>query len=250
MNGNHIRDDAQVLPAGVTARLSRKVALLEGKVEIFLATRVLDDMAVFEEASQKLFKEIVHEVNHYRVIVVFVAYNRDRDKGIISTNLGHGILHVVSQNECSDLFGREDGPLSIEAIQRGVERLVELVQKYYQSEPGSAAAPSFTGLDTLTHRLPVALVVVVLLGGSFWYFRRTTTCPSCGAPLKTRVSISLSPSQPGRIAKKTYKCFRCGYSRRQSLLPTVGREGGPRPGALPVAPAEEAGLSWSHDPGQ
>jgi uncharacterized membrane protein YgcG len=237
---NYVRDDAQVFPAAVTAALTRKVQSLEGKADIFIVTSVLEDMALFDQASQSAFKQIVDEVNHYRVVVVFIAYNRDREHGIVSTNLGYGVWHVLSKKDCEDLFGKEDAALTVEGIRSGVEKLVSLISDYHRRNPDSPSAPAFTGLENLARNLPRVLLVVLLGGGAFWFWRRGSSCPKCSAPLKTRVSISLGATRTGRMAKKTYKCFRCGYTRRQSLLPAGGyTEAGARVTAgAPGAPGE------------
>ena len=218
---NYIRDDAQVFPAAVTAALTRTIQSLEGKADIFIVTKVIEDMALFDQSSQAAFKEIVDEVNHYRVVVVFIAYNGDRDRGIVSTNLGYGVWHILTKKDCENLFGKDDAALTVEGIKSGVERLVNTISEYHKGHPDSPAAPAFTGLDNLTRNLPRVLVLVAVVIGLVWFWRRGANCPKCGAPLKTRVSISMA-TRTGRMAKKTFKCFRCGYTRRQSLLPTGG----------------------------
>jgi hypothetical protein len=242
--GNFVRDDAQVLPANVTATLTRKIRALSGKADIFICTKLLDDMSLFDQASQATFRDILREVNHYRVIVIFIAYNRDRDHGIISTNLGHGIWHIVSKQDCEQLFGKEDAALTVEGIQSGVNRLVHIIKAYYENQPGSAAAPSFTGGDNLAHRLPFIAVGVIILGAALYFRKRGSKCPVCGAALKTRVSISLAGGASGRIAKKTFKCFRCGYSHRQSLIPTGGTEG---PRRAPRKPEDDEAVATANE---
>jgi hypothetical protein len=196
------------------------VQSLEGRADVFIVTKVLEDMGLFDQASQAAFKEIVDEVNHYRVVVVFIAYNRDRDHGIVSTNLGYGVWHILTRKDCEDLFGKEDVALTIEGIKSGVEKIVGIIAEYHRKNPDSPAAPAFTGLDNLTRNGPRALAAFVVIMSLIWFWRRGSKCPKCGAPLKTRVSISIGATRTGRMAKKTYKCFRCGYTRRQSLVPT------------------------------
>ena len=218
---NFVRDDAQVLSAGVTAAINQRVAGLGGKADIFVITRLLEDMALFDQASQSTFKEIIREVDHYRVIVIFIAYNRDRERGIISTNLGHGVWYIVSKTECEEAFGKEDVPLTGESIRDGVARLADHIERYHRTQPGAPAAPTLVGLDPFFKVVPVLLGVIACGGVVWWLARRGSSCPNCGAPLKTRVSISFALAPTGRVAKKTYKCFRCGYSRRKSLLPSA-----------------------------
>lgn len=246
-NENYIRDDAQVFPAAVTAQLTRTIQSLEGKADIFIVTKVIEDMALFDQASQAAFKEIVDEVNHYRVVVVFIAYNAERDRGIVSTNLGYGVWHILTKKDCENLFGKDDAALTVEGIKGGVEKLVAHIAEYHKAHPDSATAPAFTGFDNLMRNLPRLLVVGVVLLGLLWFWRRGSNCPKCGAPLKTRVSISMV-TRTGRMAKKTYKCFRCGYTRRQSLIPSGGY--GDAPGRMPAAEEEivEAGLDDEHEP--
>lgn len=217
---NFVRDDAQVFPASVTAALTRTIQSLERKADLFVVTKVLEDMALFDQASTAAFKEIIDEVDHYRVVVVFIAYNTHRDRGIVSTNLGYGVWHIVNRKDCEHLFGNGDVPLTIEAIKAGVEKLVGTITDYDKRNPESPQAPAFTGLENLMRNGPRALAAIVVLLAGIWFWRRGSNCPKCGAPLKTRVSISLATTRTGRMAKKTYKCFRCGYTRRQSLVPT------------------------------
>lgn len=218
---NYIRDDAQVFPAAVTATLTRTIQSLEGKADIFIVTKVIEDMALFDQASQAAFKEIVDEVNHYRVVVVFIAYNADRDRGIVSTNLGYGVWHILTKKDCENLFGKDDAALTVDGIKNGVERLVSTIAEYHKGHPDSPSAPAFTGLENLSRNLPRLLILGGVVVGLIWFWRRGANCPKCGAPLKTRVSISMA-TRTGRMAKKTFKCFRCGFTRRQSLLPTGG----------------------------
>lgn len=232
---NYIRDDAQVFPAAVTADLTRTIQSLAGKADIFIVTKVIEDMALFDQASQAAFKEIVDEVNHYRVVVVFIAYNADRDRGIVSTNLGYGVWHILTKKDCENLFGKDDAALTVEGIKSGVERLVSTILEYHKGHPDSPAAPAFTGLQNLAQNLPRVLLLGAVIIGLVWVWRRGSNCPKCGAPLKTRVSISMV-TRTGRMAKKTFKCFRCGYTRRQSLLPAGGY--GDAPGRV-VARDEE-----------
>ena len=232
---NFIRDDAQVFPAAVTAALTRTIQSLEGKADIFIVTKVLEDMALFDQASQASFKEIVDEVNHYRVVVVFIAYNGERDRGIVSTNLGYGVWHILSKKDCENLFGKDDAALTVDGIKSGVERLVNVISEYHKTHPDSPAAPAFTTVDNLVRTGVRVLILGVVVLGLVWFWRRGANCPKCGAPLKTRVSISMA-TRTGRMAKKTFKCFRCGYTRRQSLLPSGGY--GDAPGRVP-APDEE-----------
>jgi hypothetical protein len=236
---NYVRDDAQVFPAAVTVALTRTVQSLEGKAELFVVTKVIDDMALFDQASQAAFKDIVDEVNHYRVIVVFIAYNSARDRGIVSTNLGYGVFHILTAKDCQNLFGNGDVPLTFDAIKTGVEKLVSIITDYHKRNPDSPQAPVFTGLDNFLRNGPRALAAMLVLLAGAWFWRRGSNCPKCGAPLKTRVSISLATTRTGRMAKKTYKCFRCGYTRRQSLVPTGYSDAETRAGPrLDEEPAE------------
>lgn len=215
----YVRDDAQVIPARVTAQITRQVKTLEGKAEIFVVTKVLDDMSLFDQASQATFKEIVREVSHYRVIVVFIAYSRDRAHGIISTNLGAGVWHIVPRQECEELFGNSEAALTVDRVQTGVDFLVAKILAHHRSQPVTASGPGL--LATVTQwlsRPALWLALALMLGVGVLFARRVPMCPGCHAPLKTRVSIGLGVGNSSRSAKKTLKCFRCGYSRRQDLF--------------------------------
>ena len=214
-----IEDEAGAIPSLARSRIQAAIERIRDRTEIFVITRVLGDLRQFESESQAAFRDVVRQTNHYRVVVVFIAYSADKRHGIISTNLGAGIWNVITADECQGLFGNEEAPLTIDLVVNGVESLVNLFEAYEAAHPNTAGSPYYDGFDILARRLPATLIVLFLSAGSLMLYKRGRRCPRCGSPLKSRVSVSLMRGPGGRIAKKTSKCFSCGYSKRKALLP-------------------------------
>lgn len=218
---DRIQDGAEILTPSSRRDLSRSIARLSGKIEIFVVSRLLEDLAHFEDASQKAFQEVVRQLDHYRVVVVFIGYSPDKRHGIIGTNLGAGVWNTVTNEQVARLFGEEDSPLGQDTVLLGVEQLVDLLESRAPKNEVEGPSPVFGGLDSAAERLPVALVLGLLGAGGFWFYRKNQVCPRCQKTLRTRVTISLNMGDRGRLAKRTSKCFDCGYTRRQSLIPSL-----------------------------
>ena len=228
-----VRDEAGLFDAPLHSQLRLQLLKLRRStgIELFLVTRVVNALEEVEVVAYDLFKSLVREVGHYKVILVLVAIDRKKGQGTVSTNLGAGVYHLVDRKDCEGLFVREGQAFSPEGVKQGMaflcgrietaaaeRRKADLVTGNVTEQPDE----SFLGKWGLF----IAISVLALLGlFGYFYIVGRTTCPRCGAELKTKVNIVVGTGGSD-LARKTYKCFKCGYTRRRALLPTslVGKK--------------------------
>lgn len=223
-----VRDEAGLFDAPLHAALKLQLMRLrrDARVDVFLVTRALRSLDETELTAYDLFKSLVREVQHYKVILVFVGIDRAAGQGMISTNLGAGVYHLIDRKDCEGLFVREGEPFSPEGIKQGVSFLSQHIRKNVEdrrrADVVTGGVPDAAVRDgARPWVVATALAIVVLAGGVGWFLvRRQSRCPRCGTELRTRVNIVVGTGGSD-LARKTYKCFNCGYTRRRALLPTA-----------------------------
>jgi len=223
-----VRDEAGLFDAPLHSQLRLLLLRLRRSsgIECFLVTRVIGSLDQVEVTAYDLFKALVNEVGHYKVILVLIAIDRVKGQGTVSTNLGAGVYHLVEQKDCEGLFVREGQAFSPDGIKQGLTFRCERLESAHVARQradlvtGNATEPPGGGFVARWGLVLLTLGSVVLVGGAYLYLAGRTTCPRCGAELKTRVNIVYGTGGSD-LARKTYKCFKCGYTKRRALFPTT-----------------------------
>ena len=228
-----VRDEAGLFDAPLHSQLRLQLLKLRRAtgIELFLVTRVVESLEEVEVVAYDLFKSLVREVGHYKVILVLVAIDRKKGQGTVSTNLGAGVYHLVDRKDCEGLFVREGQAFSPEGVKQGMAFLCGRIEtavaerKKADLVTGNVTEIPEDGFWGRWGYFVLAAILAVLGLFGYFYFVGRTTCPRCGAELKTKVNIVVGTGGSD-LARKTYKCFKCGYTRRRALLPTslVGKK--------------------------
>ena len=180
-----------------------------------------------EVIAYDLFRSLVREEGHYKIILVLVAIDPKNGQGTVSTNLGAGVYHLLDRKDCEGLFVRNGEPFSPEGVKQGVTFLREKIEGAFARDKRADVAAgnedSQAGRDVgfFKYGYIVLLGALIVLGcGGFYLYTRPAKCPRCGELLKTKVNVVMGTGGSD-MARKTYKCFACGYVKRRSLVPST-----------------------------
>jgi hypothetical protein len=223
-----VRDEAGLFDATIHSEIRLQLLSLkrETSVDLFLVTKIVPSLDEVEVIAYDLFRSLVREEGHYKVILVLVAISPQSGQGTVSTNLGAGVYHLLEKKDCEGLFIRKGEPFSPEGVKQGIVFLKEKIQSAF-ARGRRADVVAGSEDDSLTDSIfgnfgwSVLAVFVLLLGVIISYVAsRPPKCPRCGEKLKTKVNVVVGTGGSD-IARKTFKCFKCGYVKRKSLIPSV-----------------------------
>lgn len=222
-----LRDEAEVFTAPQRARLSGRLARLEAATgnALFVCTRVVPGFEGFETLCESLFRTVVKDAGHYKVVLIVLGYESSgragTGRGKVYSALGAGLTHVLTRQQLEAFLARPGQKVTTDSILSGVDQLAAALEAFARRVPPTAAAitPGTPGpiaalklrVDLLAGIGTVILVVLLL--------RRMTRCPQCGARLRKQVKILPAGAEGGsHTVRRTAKCFTCGYIRKGSLF--------------------------------
>jgi len=225
-----VRDEAGIFDAANHAALSALQFRLKSDtgIEIFVVTKSLHNLDDIQLVGFDLFKHLVREVGHYRVILILIGIDSDKGQGIVNTNIGAGVYHVLRKKDCEGLFVAQGELFSPDKIKQGVSFLCNKIRTSFvarQIADGTAEIVSveFQPAKEPGFRFNAFTIALMAFGGVLlvlliYGFFKTSKCPRCGSLLRTRVSIVVGTGGSD-LARKTYKCFTCGYVKVRTFLP-------------------------------
>ena len=196
----------------------------ETGVELFLLSSVVSSLDDVEVLAYDLFKSLVREVGHYKVILVLVAIDRNEGQGTVSTNLGAGVYHLLDKEDCEGLFVRDGESFTPEGLKQGIAFLRQRIEDAVAERKKADVVTGQVARDETSFGFHwgyglAALLLIILAVLGYFYGLARSKCPRCGSELKTKVNIVVGTGGSD-LARKTYKCFNCGYTRRRKILPT------------------------------
>lgn len=212
----HVQDHVQLFDPAVRQAMELRLATLEQETgfAIFLEARPFQGFEEFTPATEQAFEELIESQAHYRVALVLLGVDREAGRGMVGTNLGAGLHHILSREQAADLFLADGERFSVERIQEGLERLASRLEEWHSTTRGQedvfSEDPGPGGGLPLAQLYP--LVLVAALGiFAVWRAWRAKLCPMCGASMRTRVRLG----GPGGAAVRTRKCFDCGHVKKE-----------------------------------
>lgn len=226
-----VLDRAEFFPAERRNALEIRLADVAERTgrSIFVVTQAVTRFEGFGEYSRVVFREVFRKVDHSRFFLVLIGFDRRNGRGTVSVSLGERVVNVVGQAEHQSLiehFVKPGETFTVDRAIAGIDHLVGLIEAYHRDQQAVSRRMDveegfFTRVKNWVFAHPLLIVGAVLLVlGALWLALRELYCPSCWAPLRTSVHIVFRPNQGGRRARKTYKCFHCGYVRQANLWPS------------------------------
>jgi hypothetical protein len=213
---SHVRDEVQLFDPASLDAMELRLAALERDTgfAVYLEARAFQGFEEFTPATERTFQELIERLGHYRVALVLLGVDREAGRGMVGTNLGAGLHHILSREQAADLFLADGERFSVERIQEGLERLASRLEEWHSTTRGQedvfAEDPDTGGGFPVAHLYPL-LIIVVLGIFATWRAWRAKLCPMCGSSMRTRVRIG----GPGGAAVRTRKCFDCGHVKKE-----------------------------------
>lgn len=223
-----VRDEAGLFNATLHSEVRLQLLGLkrETSVDLFLVTKIVPSLDDVEVIAYDLFRSLVREEGHYKVILVLVAISPKSGQGTVSTNLGAGVYHLVEKKDCEGLFVRKGEAFSPEGVKQGISFLREKIQSAFARGRRADVVAGNEDNSEANSKISnwgwsIVAVCLVFFGVVVAYIAsRPAKCPRCGEQLKTKVNVVVGTGGSD-IARKTFKCFKCGYVKRRSLIPSV-----------------------------
>lgn len=239
-----VLDRAEFFPADRRGSLELRLADVAERTgrSIFVITQGVTRFEGFGEYSRVVFREIFRKIDHSRFFLVLIGFDRRNGRGTVSVSLGERVVNVVGQAEHRSLiehFVKPGETFTVDRAVGGIDHLVGLMEAYQRDQEAVARRMDVEeGLFTrLRHwagsHVFLLLGLALLAMAGLWMALRELYCPSCWSPLRTSVHIVFRPKQGGRRARKTYKCFHCGYVRQANLWPSFFGRATPSVGEPP-----------------
>lgn len=224
----HVLDEVQLFDPTALQAMEQRLTTLEKETgfAVYLQARAFHGFEDFTPATEQRFEELIEALGHYRVALVLLGVDREGGRGMVGTNLGAGLHHILSREQAADLFLADGERFSVERIQEGLERLASKLEEWHTTTAGQQDVftedPGSGGGLPLVQFYPLILVVAV---GLFFGWRawRAKLCPMCGSSMRTRVRLG----GPGGAAVRTRKCFECGHVKKERF-DTWSRKGSRR----------------------
>lgn len=221
---SYLQDEAGIFDPDLSTLVRSRIHELQEKTgcEIFLVTRLLADLDEIESEGNALFQELIRELEHYRAILIVLAYqesSRGVAQGKIYTALGRGLYHILTRADLQKHLGNAEERLTAPAVVEGIDGLADQLEQYYAENPGSAHEDrSGAGLDVLPGGSRTLAGLALVLASLLYLTRRLNRCPRCGARLQRRVDVLVrTKRQLSGQLRRTIKCLQCGYIRRRRM---------------------------------
>ncbi len=223
--GRRLQDEAGIFQPEQRLSLEQRTGALAERTgcEIYIRTRIVPDLARFEAGGEQLFRDIVKNSVHYKIILLVLGYEGSPTgsvgKGKVYTALGAGLVHVLSEDELRSVL-LNGGKVTTATLIEGIDQLAVRLETYFEQHGGQppdelGGIITAEGDPTFWRDLILGLFGIALL---FWFLKRLTRCPHCSARLRRQVKLLPSGSEGGsHTLKRTAKCFSCGYVRKGLL---------------------------------
>jgi len=223
-----VRDEAGLFDATLHSEVRLQLLGLkrETAVSLFLVTRIVPSLDDVEVIAYDLFRSLVRAEGHYKIILILVAIDPKTGQGTVSTNLGAGVYHLLDRKDCEGLFVREGEQFSPEGVRQGISFLKTKIENAFaRGRRADVAAGNKMNPHELSFLAQWGWVLI--LAGSMmlvlvviYASGRKPKCPRCGEELKTKVNVVFGTGGSD-LARKTFKCFKCGYVKRRSIIPSA-----------------------------